>query len=254
MARTLKNKKPVKKKRPSLPKGSEVIRQGEPLSSSGSSLPGTPESEAGEHSTEVATDPPKIDPLPSEGLAGSSGKIEVVSGSLAEADSPAILEEKIELLGFHLNEEEYAIPINQVKEIIRPMEMTVIPGSSPILMGIISLRGVIIPVFTLNKKLADLKPEENLKGTCDEKEDHEKFKRIIIVHIEQGILGLLVDGVTDVIKIKQDSVQPPPSLLNQTGQEMIKGITRYKERLVILLYISRVVEVIQEEVQKIRKL
>lgn len=168
-----------------------------------------------------------------------------------EVSGPAVqIEEKLELLGFLMNQEEYAIPISQIKEIIRPAEMTVIPGSSPILLGIISLRGVIIPVFKLSNRLASLKVSEESRTV---EKENEKLKRIIIIQIDQGVFGLMVNGVTDVIKIREDVIQPPPSLLNQMGQEMIKGITRFKNRLIILLFIERIVDVIQEEIKKIRK-
>lgn len=158
--------------------------------------------------------------------------------------------EKLELLGFLMNQEEYAIPISQVKEIIRCAEMTLIPGSSPILLGIISLRGVIVPVYKLGHKLAKLKVSGN-EG--DIHEENGKLKRIVIIQIDQGYFGLMVDGVTDVIKIQEQEIKPPPSLLNQMGQEMIKGITKFKNRLVILLFIERIVDVIQDEMKNIRK-
>lgn len=167
-----------------------------------------------------------------------------------ELHSRTVLEEKCELLGFMMNQEEYAIPISQIKEIIRPSEMTVIPGSPPILLGIISLRGVIIPVFKLSNRLASLKGSEESKSV---EVLNEKLRRIIIIQIDQGNFGLMVEGVTDVIKIMEDVIQSPPSLLNKMGQEMIKGITRFKNRLIILLFIERIVDVIQEEIKKIRK-
>jgi purine-binding chemotaxis protein CheW len=167
-----------------------------------------------------------------------------------ESSPPVQMEEKCELLGFLMNQEEYAIPISQIKEIIRPAEMTVIPGSPPMLLGIISLRGVIIPVFKVSNRLASLKVSEESKNV---EKENENLKRIVIIQIDQGIFGLMVEGVTDVIKIKEEAIQSPPSLLNQMGQEMIKGITRFKNRLIILLFIERIVDVIQEEIKKIRK-
>jgi len=174
----------------------------------------------------------------------------VISPEKELSVSQAQIEQKIELLGFLMNQEEYAIPVSQIKEIIRCTEMTLIPGSSPILLGIISLRGVIIPVFKLANKLANLKLKEKETKILEE---NDRLKRIIIIQTELGNFGLLVDGVTDVIKIKEDEIQPPPSLLNQMGQEMIKGITQFKHRLIILLFIERIVDVIQDEMKAIRK-
>jgi purine-binding chemotaxis protein CheW len=166
-----------------------------------------------------------------------------------ETEVPLVVDEKTELLGFSMNLEEYAIPVSQIKEIIRMTDMTVIPGSSPILLGIISLRGVIIPVFKLSNKLATLKGSE---GEASTENEDDKLRRIIIVQIDQGCFGLMVDCVTDVIKITEDEIKPPPPLLNQMGQEMIRGIATFKNRLVILLFIERIVDVIQNEMKAIR--
>jgi purine-binding chemotaxis protein CheW len=174
---------------------------------------------------------------------------EIAPAEKEEAETPLVVDEKSELLGFAMNLEEYAIPVSQIKEIIRMTDMTVIPGSSPILLGIISLRGVIIPVFKLSNKLATLKHSEVEEN--NENEDN-KLRRIIIVQIDQGCFGLMVDCVTDVIKITESEIKPPPPLLNQMGQEMIRGIATFKNRLVILLFIERIVDVIQNEMKAIR--
>ncbi|MBI1819792.1 MAG: chemotaxis protein CheW, partial [Nitrospirae bacterium] len=211
----------------------------------------------------------------------------------------------IEFLGLSLNREEYSIPVSQIKEIIRPIDMTAIPRSTPGLMGIISLRGVIIPVFNLKNKLAHIQSENREKigpaskaserggihpappeskdlalpvrarglgaseerqhrtgpqmrspatqAPLDSEDPDEALKRIIIIQIDEGILGLFVDEVTEVIKIKESDIQPSPPLFSQHGQELIRGITRYKERLVILLFIPRVIGVIKEEVEQIAR-
>jgi purine-binding chemotaxis protein CheW len=193
------------------------------------------------------------------------------------ATQAPLMDEAIEFLGLSLNREEYAIPISQIKEIIRPVEMTAIPRSTPGLMGIISLRGVIIPVFNLKNKLAHIQSESREKigpasnasergglhpalpvggatqAPLDREDPDEAFKRIIIIQIDEGMLGLFVDEVTEVIKIKESDIQPSPPLFSQNGQELIRGITRYKERLVILLFIPRVIGVIKEEVEQIAR-
>lgn len=209
------------------------------------------------------TNPPVLSPglenqsaPDTETLAASEPGVQAQSESASKqpaekegAETSLVVDEKMELLGFSMNLEEYAIPVSQIKEIIRVTDMTVIPGSSPILLGIISLRGVIIPVFKLANKLANLKLSELEMKVQDE---HEKLRRIIIIQIEQGYFGLMVDGVTDVIKITDEEIKPPPPLLNQMGQEMIRGIATFKNRLIILLFIERIVDVIQNEMNVIR--
>ncbi|MBI3350955.1 MAG: purine-binding chemotaxis protein CheW [Nitrospirae bacterium] len=152
----------------------------------------------------------------------------------------------VELLGFLLGHEEYSIQVDQVKEIIRPIELTSIPRSSPILMGIISLRGIIIPLFNLKNRFVSLQSEngENRQEMAD------SLKRFVIIQTHRGSLGLLADKVTEVMKIKESHIKPSPPLLNKEGQVLIRGIVNFKERLVILLHTNRVIEVIEKEMEE----
>ncbi|MHB8482461.1 MAG: chemotaxis protein CheW [Nitrospiria bacterium] len=153
--------------------------------------------------------------------------------------------EVVELLGFLLGREEYAIQIDQVKEIIRPVELTSIPRSSSVLLGIISLRGMIVPICNLKNKLVLLQPENRENGW----EMAETLSRFVIFQTDRGILGLLVDGVTDVIKVKENDIKTSPPLLNKEGKELIRGITTFKDRIVILLQTNRAIEVIEKEIE-----
>jgi purine-binding chemotaxis protein CheW len=180
-----------------------------------------------------------------------AGSVDPVPSDREPAEKSQPADESIELLGFTMNQEEYAIPVSQIKEIIRVTDVTFIPGSSPILLGIISLRGVIIPVFKLGSRLANENRESELPAQ-GQGETIEILKRIIIVQIEDGYFGMLVDGVTDVIKIREGEIEPPPPLFNQQGQEMILGLARFKKRLIILLSIDRIVDIIQSEIKVIR--
>ena len=167
-----------------------------------------------------------------------------IKGNTENTDDESA-EETVEFLGFLLGREEYAIQIDQVKEIIRPVELTLVPRSSAVLMGIISLRGVIVPVFNLKNKLSLLESENRDNGG----QRGESLNRFVIFKTDRGVLGLLVDDVTDVIKIQEKEIKPSPPLLNKEGQDMIRGITTFKDRLVILLQANRVVEVIEKEIE-----
>jgi purine-binding chemotaxis protein CheW len=191
---------------------------------------------------------PSVENIGPASPAGERGGSRLAPPAGIETQAP-LMEEAIEFLGLSLNREEYAIPVSQIKEIIRPIGMTAIPRSTPGLMGIISLRGVIIPVFNLKNKLTPIQSENREMR----EETDEALKRIIIIQIDEGILGLFVDEVTEVIKIKESDIQPSPPLFSQNGQELIRGITRFRERLVILLFIPRVIGVIKEEVEQIAR-
>jgi chemotaxis signal transduction protein/chemotaxis regulatin CheY-phosphate phosphatase CheZ len=135
----------------------------------------------------------------------------------------------IQLVGMKLGEEEYAIDVLKIQEIIRTMEITIVPRSDSFILGVINLRGRVIPVI-------DLRVRFNL-----EKMDFDKDTRIIVVRFEKEQIGFVVDEVTQVIRISQNMVEPTPPLVGAIGQEYILGICKYSDRLIILLDIDRVI-------------
>ena len=117
----------------------------------------------------------------------------------------------------------------KIQEIIRTVEITIVPRSENYVLGVMNLRGKVIPVI-------DLRIRFNL-----DKVDFDKSTRIIVVRFEKENIGFVVDEVTQVIRISKSMVEPTPPLVGVVGQEYILGICKYKERLIILLDIDRVV-------------
>lgn len=189
----------------------------------------------------VSMDNPEIEP--------SAADETVEEKAREEKDADEEFGKELELIGFRLNNEEYAIPIEQVKEIIRPIGLTGIPRSPSILLGIISLRGVIVPVFDLKKKLTGVqeKPEISAAGAGEEV-SAETLRRNIILQSGGGLLGLEVDSVTDVIRIREKEIEPAPPLLDREGQDLIKGVFRFKNRMVILLNNHNMIGMIEREI------
>ncbi|MGA1846868.1 chemotaxis protein CheW [Deferribacter abyssi] len=138
-------------------------------------------------------------------------------------------EDIIQLVGFKLGDEEYAIDILKVQEIIRMVEITSVPRVDHFVLGVMNLRGKVIPVV-------DLRLRFNL-----EKSDFDKNTRIIVVTFEKESIGFVVDEVTEVMRITKSIVEPTPPLVGSVGQEYILGICKYNERLIILLDIDRVI-------------
>jgi purine-binding chemotaxis protein CheW len=151
----------------------------------------------------------------------------------------AVDEEKIELLAFRLSNEEYALYINRIKEIIKPVEITKVPRTPPFIMGIISLRGVIVPVYDLKKRLGLIEaniPNGSGQGIFS------SATRILIVNLEDESAGIIVDGVTGVVKLNKDSIEPTPPIIKGVDAEYLKGVGRSDNRLFILLDIDRVLK------------
>ena len=135
----------------------------------------------------------------------------------------------IQLVGMKLGEEEYAIDVLKIQEIIRTLEITIVPRSDSYILGVMNLRGRVIPVV-------DLRVRFNL-----EKMDFDQDTRIIVVRFEKEQIGFVVDEVTQVIRISQSMVEPTPPLVGAIGQEYILGICKFDERLIILLDIDRII-------------
>lgn len=137
--------------------------------------------------------------------------------------------EVIQLVGLKLGDEEYAIDVLKIQEIIRTVEITSVPRTEGFVLGVMNLRGKVIPVI-------DLRIRFSL-----EKMDFDKETRIIVVKFETENIGFVVDEVTEVIRINRNMVEPTPPLIGSVGQEYILGICKYQERLIILLDIDSVV-------------
>jgi purine-binding chemotaxis protein CheW len=130
------------------------------------------------------------------------------------------------VLAFRLGEEEYGIEIGQVREIIRRREITPMPRQSPYAEGVISVRGLIIPVVNLRKHLH--LPSENVDQ-----------QYIVIVEDERNLLGILVDDVSEVISLPAQQIQAPPSVVTQIDGDYLRGICHLGERLLIFLNAKR---------------
>lgn len=126
----------------------------------------------------------------------------------------------LEVLEFRLAEERYALETRYVREVYPLKDLTPLPCTPPFVLGIVNVRGRILPVFDL-KKLFGL-PEEGLTD----------LHRIILIEGNQMELGLLADAVMGVGSIPADSVQPSLPTLTGIRSEYLKGVTA--ERLVVL--------------------
>jgi purine-binding chemotaxis protein CheW len=138
-----------------------------------------------------------------------------------QADSQA--QSYRQYLAFHLGDEEYALDIIRISEIIKIREFTDVPRTPDFVLGIISLRGVVVPVFDLRQRL-NLGASEMMPTT-----------RIVVCQQDDVTVGLLVDSINQVVNLTDDDVEPPPGVLSGLDREMVAGIGRYQGRMIILL-------------------
>ena len=137
---------------------------------------------------------------------------------------------ELELLSFRMGGEEYAVTVNDVREVLKLRDLTGVPNTPEYIVGVMSLRGTMLTVVDLGRRLG-LSP-----GVRDDR------ARIVVVSTDEEDVGLLVDRVTGVLKILPEEIKPPPENVEQ-GAEYLRGIIRKDDRLVILLDLAKAVGV-----------
>jgi len=143
-----------------------------------------------------------------------------------QEDASVFSDEVFQVVSFDIGTEEYAVDILEVQEIIRMVEITPVPKAPYYVEGVINLRGKVIPII-------DLRLRFGLSAA-----DRTKETRIVVVDVSRIIIGLVVDSVSEVIRIPSSLVEPPPNG-KQGGAEFYKGVGRVEGRLLILLDLPR---------------
>ncbi|MBI5681586.1 MAG: purine-binding chemotaxis protein CheW [Deltaproteobacteria bacterium] len=133
-----------------------------------------------------------------------------------------------EYVTFYLNNEAFAAPALSVQEIIELTNITKVPHLPEFIKGVINLRGTIIPVIDLKQKFG-MNSEEYKAHAC-----------IIVTEFSGGVTGLIVDSVSDVLNMPQESIKPAPSFGTKVRADFINGVAKVDEKLVIVLDVEMV--------------
>lgn len=136
---------------------------------------------------------------------------------------------EVQLVVFELGEEEFGVDISQVREIIKTVEITSMPNTPDFVNGVINLRGSITTVMDLRKKL----------GVTSSKED-DRDTRIVIVELEDNTIGMMVDSVTEVLRISAADIDTEAVATSQIAAEYLRGVGKLEDRILILLDLNRV--------------
>ncbi len=135
---------------------------------------------------------------------------------------------EVQMVAFKLEKEEFAVNIHQVREVLKMSRVTPLPQSANYIEGVINLRGEVIPVVDLRKRF-ELPVGERGEQT-----------RIIIVEIQNSNVGLIVDSVTEVLRFSSSAIQPPPARVAGTRTDLIKGVGKVADRLLIILNLEKI--------------
>ncbi|MFH1687606.1 MAG: chemotaxis protein CheW [bacterium] len=138
--------------------------------------------------------------------------------------------ELLQLVSFNIGSEEYGVDILKVQEINRMVEITRVPQAPHYVEGVINLRGKVIPIIDLRKRF-------NL-----EVKEYDKNTRIVVVDISGNIMGMIVDSVSEVLRLPLGTIEPPPDMVAGVNSEFIRGVAKLEDRLLIFLDLSKVID------------
>jgi purine-binding chemotaxis protein CheW len=139
----------------------------------------------------------------------------------------------IQIVGFKLNSEEYALEIENVQEIIKKVKTTRVPRAKAYVNGVINLRGIVVPIIDLKNRFAM------------HFEKYDDNQRIIILKVNGISAGIMVDSVSEVIEVDETLILPNPKQVNNDiNSDYLKGVCKVDgERLMTLLNIEKVLEI-----------
>jgi purine-binding chemotaxis protein CheW len=156
-------------------------------------------------------------------------------------ESSTFSEKNLQLVIFELSGEEFGVEIMQVSEIIPVSRITSIPQAPECIKGLINLRGKIVVVIDLNKRL----------GFSSKETD--SLSKIIIMEVRGTVIGMLVNSVTEILRLPLSSIEPTPEIIkSKINAEYLTGVGKVGNRIIVLLNLARVLG--EEEIDELNDL
>ena len=137
---------------------------------------------------------------------------------------------ELHIIGFRVGRETYGVPITALHEIVRVPEVTAVPDAPDYMEGVMNLRGRIVSVIDLRKRLGEAQPAR------------ERRNRILVVQHNGKLSGLIVDAASEVLKISAADIEPSPTASLEGGIKCVTGLGKHQGRLIVLLDIAKLLE------------
>ncbi|MBU1659636.1 chemotaxis protein CheW [bacterium] len=135
----------------------------------------------------------------------------------------------VQLVGFVIGEEEYAVPILSIQEIIKPIRWTRVPQTPQYILGVFNLRGSVIPLIDLRTKFG-LKPKK-----------HNEETRFIVMKDEDDVAGFVIDRLTMALRLKKSDIGPAPDTL-AGDDSAIEGVGKLADKILTILKVNKLLE------------
>jgi len=139
----------------------------------------------------------------------------------------------VQLVGFIVGNEEFAVPILSIQEIIKPIEWTKVPFTDDFVLGVFNLRGNVLPLIDLRKKF----------GASEAEFDDDV--RFIVIKVGDELAGFVIDRLTEALRIEENSILPPPDT-SMERDAMIEGIARKDDRIITILKVNALLKLNNE--------
>jgi len=139
------------------------------------------------------------------------------------------LDDVVQLVGFMIGDEEYAIPILAIQEIIKPFSWTRVPQVPNYVLGVFNLRGAVIPLIDLRAKF----------GLADKKQGEDT--RFIVMRDNDDVAGFVIDRLTMAIRIKKEDIGPAPDTVNG-DDTIIDGVGKQEDKIITILKVNKLLE------------
>jgi len=147
---------------------------------------------------------------------------------------------EFQLVVFTIGDEEFGVDISQVREIVRLVQITYLPKAPVFIEGVVNLRGQVLAVIDLSKRLGVSSKQRG------------ETTRIIVVEVGENTVGMIVDSVSEVLRLSSENVEDVPSLVDtEVPEHYIKGVGKLQDRLLVLLDLNKILT--PEEFQHVER-